>query len=125
MLNDVELREKVQYRRLMELAKLPGTKIGLDMRVHRYKAVRQGKVMGYYSSLELACDTVDGVVTPPKVEFMWSESGVAYSRNYVLDTQRGVYYTRKLKNPYPNGLKVVGATGAAETAPETATETAA
>ena len=109
MLTALKLREKVQYRHLMALTKSSGY-ITMDLRVQRFKAVSRGKCLGYYSSLALACATVDGGMTnPPKAELLWSESGVAFSRDYVLDVQRNVYYTRKLKHPYSDGLKVTGA----------------
>jgi hypothetical protein len=99
MLSDLELREKIQYRRLLEKSRAPGL-FNLDLRVQKFKAVSHGVCLGYYSTLALACATVDGDgwVTS---QMVWSESGVPYSKDYVLDVQKGVYYTRKLKDPFP------------------------
>lgn len=109
MLTETRLREKIQYRSLLVAAKAPGA-FNLDLRVQRYKAVSQGQVLGYYSSLALACATVDGVmITVPKVDLIWTESEWGWSRDYVLDVQRHIYYTRELKDPHPESLPVTEA----------------
>jgi hypothetical protein len=108
-MTEEDLRQKVRYRKLLEASKAPGA-TNMDPAIQRFKAVFHGRCLGYYSNLALACSTVDRVMTiSTMAELLWSESGVPYTDDYVLDTVRRVYYTRKLKEPYPEGLKVTGA----------------
>lgn len=108
-MTEEELREKILYKRLLVAAKAPGG-TNMDLRVQKFKAVFHGRCLGYYSNLALACATVDRVMSSATMaELLWSESGVPYTDDYVLDTVQRVYYTRKLKEPYPEGLKVTGA----------------
>jgi hypothetical protein len=109
MLTKQQLKERPQYSRLMERVKETGV-ARMNLNVQRFKAVSGNKCLGYYSTVELACNAVDGIIEgPPRTGVEWSETGVSYASKYVLDLVRGVYYTRKLRDPYPEGLKATGA----------------
>jgi hypothetical protein len=113
MLSELELREKVQYRGLLRLVQDSG-ETNLDLKTHRYKAVRRSVTLGYYSSLSLACATVDGTATlPSTAKFTWCESPLGRSGTYVLDTHNGLYYAHRLKDPYPEAESEERASGEA------------